>query len=63
MTRAHFSQYDGPFRINKADPARPRRLHPTRSAAEAEALRLLDQHPGETFIISQDVGCVRRSDG
>jgi hypothetical protein len=50
----------GPFRVHKAEPARPRREHPTFEAAEAEAGRLLADRPDETFVIAQIVARVRR---
>jgi hypothetical protein len=45
---------DGPFRLHKADPARPRRAHTSFEAAEAEANRLVALDPTATFIISRE---------
>lgn len=48
----------GPFRLHKADPARPRRQHPTFEAAEAEAKRLQAMNPDQSFVIAQEVARV-----
>ena len=49
---------EGPFRISKAGPVRPRREHPTFEAAEAEAHRLSRVNPNDTFIIAREVARV-----
>ncbi len=48
----------GPFRLHKADPARPRREHATFEEAEAEARRLQAQNPGQCFVIAQEIARV-----
>ncbi|WP_254295161.1 hypothetical protein [Sphingomonas tagetis] len=48
----------GPFRVHKADRARPRRAHPTFEAAEAEAHRLATLQPRDAFVIAQEVAHV-----
>ncbi|MHA0333699.1 hypothetical protein [Sphingomonas aquatilis] len=50
----------GPYRIQK-DGRRGGRQHCSFSAAEAEALRLTADNPGDTFIITQEVARVQRS--
>lgn len=57
-TRIDTTRFCGPFRLHKAEQARPRRLHPTFEAAESEAVRLIEQNPGDTFVISQEVARV-----
>jgi len=53
----------GSFRIYKAEPHRPHREHPTFECAQAEAKRLAELSPSDTFVIAQEVGRVsaRRS--
>lgn len=43
----------------KSQAHNPRFRHPSFAAAEAEAARLLDHHPGSTFIILQEVARVK----
>lgn len=44
---------------HKSQSRNPRFRHPTFAAAEAEANRLLPNHPESTFIIMQEVGAVK----
>ncbi len=44
---------------HKSQARNPRFRHPTFAAAEAEANRLLPNHPESTFIIMQEVGAVK----
>lgn len=51
---------------HKSQARNPRFRHPDFAAAEAEANRLLPNHPESTFIIMQEVGTVKaraRGDG
>lgn len=48
----------GPYRVHKAERARPRRSHPTFDAAETEAHRLAAAQPGDGFVIVQEVAQV-----
>lgn len=52
----------GPYRIQK-DGRRGGRPHCSFSEAEAEALRLTADHPGDTFIITREVARVRHRHG
>lgn len=55
---SEITRSDGPFILNKADPARPRRQHKTFEKAETEARRLATNNPGSEFVISQEVARV-----
>lgn len=48
----------GPFRLHKANPARPRRQHATFESAEGEARRLHAQDPTSSFVILQEIARV-----
>lgn len=48
----------GAFRLQKANPVRPRRQHATFQAAESEAKRLHAQDPTTAFLILQEIACV-----
>lgn len=64
MTRtAHLNvvPVDGSYRIQK-DGRRRGRSHGSYSEAEAEALRLTVDNPGDTFIISREVARVHHKD-
>ena len=52
---------DGSYRIQK-DGRRRGRSHGSYSEAEAEALRLTVDNPGDTFIISREVARVHHKD-
>lgn len=57
-----FESIDGPFRLYKAEGAHSRRRqHPSASAAQAEAIRLLEQDPAATFVIAREIGKVSRN--
>lgn len=58
MSKPTTVRLDGPFRLHKAEPARPRREHPTFERAEAEARRLMTNNPDDTIIIAQEVARV-----
>lgn len=60
MTRGDFDVIParGPYRICKAGRRRDS-THDRFATAEAAALRLVEDHPGETFIITQEVARVR----
>lgn len=61
MTQSTTVRLGGPYRLHKAEPARPRRAHPSFERAEAEARRLLAINPGDTIIIAREVARVVRN--
>ena len=49
----------GPYRVHKANGWRRGVTHDRFAAAEAEALRLVAANPGESFVITREVACVK----
>lgn len=56
--RAAVKPGNGRFRLYKANPVKPHQEHATYDHAEAEACRLLESRPGDTFVIVQEVARV-----
>lgn len=61
MNRADFNVLPtrGGYRIHKAGAGRAI-VHGSFSRAEAAALRLAEDHPGDTFVITREVALVQR---
>jgi hypothetical protein len=53
----------GPYRVHKAERARPRRSHASFDAAKTEAHRLAAAQPGDAFVIVQQVAEIACTEG